>query len=115
MTSAARSRLADALRACRAIGAFVAKRTFAEYEGSLLLRSAVERQFAIDGEALRQAEVADPAVVANVSHLRRIVGLRNRIIHGYDLVDQELLWAIVRDELPALMAQLTAALAEAAE
>ena len=115
MTSAARSRLADALRACQAIGAFVAGRTFAEYEASLLLRSAVERQFEIVGEALRQAEVADPAAVARVAHLRRIVGLRNRIIHGYDLVDQQLLWAVIRDELPALMGQLTDALAEAGE
>ena len=112
MNAAARTRLHDALRACRVIVGFVQGYTFAEYEQSLLLRSAVERQFEIVGEALRQAELADGTVTAHVSNLRQIVGLRNRIIHGYDLVDQQLLWSIVRDELPTLIAQLTATLAD---
>ena len=88
MNEAARARLRDALRECEAIVGFVQGRTFDEYEQSLLLRSAVERQFEIVGEALRQAEIADASVVSRVSNLSKIVGLRNRLIHGYDLVDQ---------------------------
>jgi len=113
MNSAARSRLHDALRACRAILDFVQGRTFEEYERSLLLRSAVERQFEIVGEALRQAELADASVRTRVAHLRQIVGLRNRLIHGYDVVDQQLVWSIVRDEVPPLVEQLASALADA--
>lgn len=113
MNSAARSRLHDALQACRAILDFVRGRTFEEYERSLLLRSAVERQFEIVGEALRQAELADSSVRIHVSHLWQIVGLRNRLIHGYDVVDQQLVWSIVRDEVPPLVEQLTSALADA--
>jgi len=112
MNRAARARLVDALRACQALLDFVQGRTFAEYERSLLLRSAVERQFEIVGEALRQAEIADGRVDAQVSHLRQIVGLRNRLIHGYDVVDQQLVWSLVRDEVPPLIAQLTSALAD---
>ena len=112
MNEAARTRLRDALRACEAIVGFVQGRTFDEYEQSLLLRSAVERQFEIVGEALRQAEIADASVVTRVSNLRQIVGLRNRLIHGYDVVDQQLIWSIVRDELPPFIVQLMAALVD---
>ena len=112
MNEAARRRLLDALGACEAIASFTQGRAFEEYERSLLLRSAVERQLEIVGEALRRAELADARVGARVSNLRRIVGLRNRIIHGYDVVDQQLVWSIIRDELPALVEQLTAALAD---
>jgi uncharacterized protein with HEPN domain len=66
-----------------------------------MLRSAVERQFEIIGEALSQAEVDDPDVTDLLPELRRIVGMRNRIIHGYDSVDGELLWqTIQRNILP---------------
>ncbi len=113
MNRIARARLLDALGACRAIGDFVQGYTFAEYEGNLLLRSAVERQFEIVGEALRRAESADGSVGTHVSHLRQIVGLRNRLIHGYDVVDQQIVWSVVRDELPALIEELMTALADA--
>jgi len=36
----------------------------------------------------------------------QIVGTRNRLVHGYDKVDLEVLWRIVRDDLPALIKQL---------
>jgi uncharacterized protein with HEPN domain len=112
MNEAARTRLRDALRACEAIVGFVQGRTFDEYDQSLLLRSAVERQFEIVGEALRHADLADANVAARVPHLRQIVGLRNRLIHGYDVVDQQLVWSIIRDELLPLIERLTAALAD---
>ena len=51
-----KKRLLDALEACRAIQDFVAGNTFADYERNLMLRSAVERQFEIIGEALNHAE-----------------------------------------------------------
>ena len=79
----------------------MANYTFSDYEQNLMLRSAVERQFEIIGEALSQAEVDDPDVTDLLPELRRIVGMRNRIIHGYDSVDGELLWqTIQRNILP---------------
>ncbi len=84
--------LVDALNACHAIHAFTETQTLETYQGDLLLRSAVERQFEIVGEALGRAEAADPEVVHLLPEIRRIIGLRNRIIHGYDSVDDELLW-----------------------
>lgn len=109
-----KKRLLDALNACRAIQSFVEDRTFSEYERNLMLRSAVERQFEIVGEALHRAESDDPELSTLIPDVRRIVGMRNRIIHGYDSVDDELLWQTVHTHVPPL-AQLLAQLLESGE
>jgi uncharacterized protein with HEPN domain len=41
---------------------------------------------------------------------RDIIGMRNRLIHGYDVVDLDALWDTVTNDLPPLIAQLEAAL-----
>jgi len=71
-----------------------------------MLRSAAERQFEIIGKALHQAEVDDPEVTELLPELRRIVGMRNRIIHGYDSVDDELLWQSIQNNIPSLRKHL---------
>ena len=100
MKTHTKKRLLDAFSACQAIESFVAGYTFTDYEQNLMLRSAVERQFEIIGEALHQAEVDEPEVVELLPELRRIVGMRNRIIHGYDSVDDELLWQTIHHNVP---------------
>lgn len=106
-----KKRLLDALEACQAIQAFLAGRAFTDYERNLMLRSAVERQFEIIGEALNHAETEQPDLVSLIPDLRRIVGLRNRIIHGYDSVDDQLLWQVVHSHVPTLAKQLEQLLA----
>jgi uncharacterized protein with HEPN domain len=98
--------LQDAFTACQLIEEFVADHTLSDYEQNLLLRSAVERQFEIVGEALHQAEIVDQEVTERIPELRRIVGLRNRIIHGYDSVDDELLWQTIQRHIPTLRNRL---------
>jgi uncharacterized protein with HEPN domain len=107
MKTTLKKRLLDALSACRAIQSFVANRTFAEYERDQMLRSAVERQFEIIGEALSQAENDSSELSTLIPDLRRIVGMRNRIIHGYDSVDDELLWQTIQSHVPPLAQRLT--------
>ena len=111
MNREANKRLHEALVACQAIQQFLVGQTFSNYVGNLMLRSAVERQFEIVGEALHRANVADESVVDIVSNLRRIVGLRNRIIHGYDQIDHRIIWSIVDEDLAELVTQLERALA----
>lgn len=67
-----------------------------------MLRSAVERQLEILGEALHRAGRLDESLREQVVELRRIVVLRNRIIHGYDSVDEEIVWDIVQSKVPPL-------------
>ena len=103
-------RLGHALAACDAIAQFTASRTRDDYLADSFLRSAVERQFEIVGEALNRAAQLDETMERQIPELRRIVGMRNRIIHGYDSVDDELLWSVVETNVPALAGNLRAIL-----
>jgi uncharacterized protein with HEPN domain len=75
-----------------------------------MFRSAVERKLGIIGEAFAKLEEADPALTENFPELRKIIGMRNRIVHGYDNVDEELVWDVVQNRLPALQQKVEALL-----
>ncbi len=111
MNDEARKRLRDIGDSCAAAGRFVAGKTFSDYVADDMLRSAVERKLEIIGEAFVRLEDAEPAVIANFPELRKIIGLRNRIIHGYDTVDEELVWDVVQNRLPVLQTQVETLLA----
>ncbi len=76
------------------------------------MRSAVERQLEIIGEALGKAAEDDPSLNDRIRELPRIVGLRNRIIHGYGSVDDEIVWDVVQSKLGVVEGQLGALLQE---
>jgi uncharacterized protein with HEPN domain len=73
---------------------------FANYESSRQLQQAVERNLEIIGEATRQILEIEPNI--NISNARRIVNARNRIIHGYDNIDNVEIWSIIINNLPIL-------------
>jgi uncharacterized protein with HEPN domain len=97
-----RKYLWDALRAAELAGEFADGRSFADYQADAMLRSAVERQFEIVGEALNQLSKADPETASKVPDLPRIVAFRNILIHGYAVVDDALVWQLLRERLPNL-------------
>jgi len=82
------------------------------YRGDLFLRSAVERQFEIIGEALHQLSRHDQELARRIPDLPRIVAFRNRLIHGYSVTDHEVVWNTVIDDLPALRQRLDELLGE---
>jgi uncharacterized protein with HEPN domain len=110
MNNDARKRLKDISDACAATARFAAGKDFPAYQDDEMLRAAVERKLEIIGEAFAKLENAEPAVTQKFPELRKIVGLRNRIIHGYDTVDEELVWDVVKNKLPALQQQVEALL-----
>lgn len=57
---------------------------FSEYLKDVILKRAIERDLEIIGEAMTRILKENPDFV--IEHGRRIVGLRNQIIHGYDSV-----------------------------
>jgi uncharacterized protein with HEPN domain len=85
-----RTYLWDALRATELLGEFSSGKSFADYQADAMLRSAVERQFEIVGEALNQLSKADADLAAAIPELGRIVAFRNILIHGYATVDDAL-------------------------
>jgi uncharacterized protein with HEPN domain len=115
MNDETKRRLLDALEACRAIQKFSAGTDYRSFVSNELLRAALERKFEILGEALNRAEQSDPELSERLPELRRIIGMRNRIIHGYDAVDEEILWDAVEFKVPTLSEQISAILGEAGE
>ncbi len=105
--------LEDVRRAAGLITSFVEGKTLADYTADALLRSAVERQFEIIGEALNRLARRDPTLAASIQHSPRIVAFRNILIHGYDLVDHDLVWGVIETHLPVLYEQVEALLRRA--
>ncbi len=104
--------LEDIRRAGELIARFVDRKDLADYVNNPLLRSAVERQFEIIGEALKRLTNTDPAAADQITHRSRIVSFRNILIHGYDLVDHEVVWDVLQTHLPVLRQQVRALLAK---
>lgn len=67
-----------------------------------LLKGAVERKFEIIGEALNRISKVDPDTAKRVPAIRRIIGFRNILIHGYDDVDYDRVWQIIKSDVPPL-------------
>ena len=77
---------------------------FADYERNRQLQQAVERNLEIIGEATKRILEIDPNI--NISNARKIVGVRNRIVHGYDDIDNTEIWSIVVNSLPILKKEI---------
>jgi uncharacterized protein with HEPN domain len=60
-----------------------------------MARAAVERQFEIIGEALGQLATLEPETAGRIGDHRRIIALRNILVHGYAGVDDMLVWDMV--------------------
>ncbi|CUU11078.1 Uncharacterized conserved protein, contains HEPN domain [Armatimonadetes bacterium GBS] len=95
--------LSDILSAGANIQQFVAEVSFEDYIASTLLRSAVERQFEIIGEALARLSRHNPDVFAQIPNARRIIDFRNVLAHGYDVIDHEIVWQAIHEHLPQLL------------
>ncbi len=94
-----RKYLWDALRAGGFLRQFAAGKTFEEYQDDVLLRSAVERQLEIVGEAFSQLAKRNTDLAAQIPELPRIVAFRNILIHGYASVDDTLVWQVLTEKL----------------
>jgi uncharacterized protein with HEPN domain len=115
MNNETKKRLLDAADACRAIEQFTAGTSFSDYAADSMRRAAVERKFEILGEALHRAEESAPDLTERLPEIRRIIGMRNRIIHGYDGVDDEIVWDTVQHKIPPLLEQLSTLLRQEGE
>lgn len=71
-----------------------------------MLRDAVERLFITIGEAMTRLRRIDEAAFVRIADAPKIVGLRNVLVHGYDIVRTETIYEIIHTELPTLIADL---------
>jgi uncharacterized protein with HEPN domain len=103
----AKKNLEDMRQAAELILTFTAGRTFDDYTQDDLLRSGVERQLEIIGEALKRLHRTDPAIADQITDSKRIISFRNILIHGYDVIDNAIVWDVVENKLPILLQEVT--------
>ena len=106
--------LFDIQQAAGLLADFTRGKTFADYQDDPLLKSAVERQFEIIGEALARLARLDPETASRISEYRRIIAFRNILIHGYAQIDERLVWDVLEARLPPLAQEVNSPLGEQA-
>ncbi len=79
---------------------FDQEKVFSIYRNDLKTKRAVERNIEIIGEALSRIMQKDESII--ILNSRKIVDTRNRIIHGYDSVSDEVVWGILLNHIPIL-------------
>ena len=82
------------------------KRDFNLYLDNKMLRRAVEREFEIIGEAMNRIHKKDPDI--SVAYKTQIISMRNRVIHGYDKIDDGIVWGVIIKYLPILQQEIVA-------
>ena len=102
----AKSILYDIQLAVSRIQDFTRDANFSDYQGDVMMRSAVERQFEIIGEAVNRLSDVDADLAYRITERRRIINFRNLLIHGYSIVDDRLVWDVVQTRLPVLAIEI---------
>ena len=106
MNDQTRKNLIDILQAAEEIQEFVRGLDFKAYQSNVVTQRAVERDFEIIGEALNRIKNTDRELLEEISEHQRIIGFRNILIHGYDTVDETIVWQAVTNHLPILVGEI---------
>ncbi len=105
-----RKYLFDTRQAAELLDQFTHGKTFDEYQSDPMLRSAVERQFMIIGEALYQTTKIEPELTGLIAQTRQIINLRHILVHGYAAVENSTVRGILQSDLSTLRRQVNEAL-----
>jgi len=80
------------------------ERNFYKYQQNKLLRRGIEREIEIIGEATNRILQLDENI--KIKNARKIVDTRNWVIHGYDKVDDVVVWGVISNHLPKLQEEV---------
>jgi len=106
MDSEIKTWLFDILQSIKEIESYFENqpRIFENYTNDTKTKRAVERDIEIIGEAANRILKRDSNFY--LENIQKIIGTRNRIIHGYDKISDDLIWSIVINHLPKLKAEI---------
>ena len=107
--------LHDMLGSCRFLLDFTAGRTLEEYKSDRGFRSAVERELQIIGEALLMLEKVAPDLARRISEHQRIIHFRHVLVHGYDILNYDVIWNVIENKLSVLNREVETLLQELEE
>ena len=110
-----RAYLSDVLECCDAIEAALDGIDLDAYKSNRLIRSAVEREFTIIGEAVSVLSREAPDVFDSITQARRIVDFRNQLTHEYPSISDTVVWDIAESDIPLLRQECAALFDELGE
>jgi uncharacterized protein with HEPN domain len=113
MPRSAAAYLADVLEACDAIESVLEGVDLSAYRAHRAVRSSVEREFIIIGEAVAGLRRVAPELAANITDARVIVGFRNVLTHEYAAVDDDAVYGVATEDLATLRRECASLLAQA--
>ena len=87
-------------------------RSLHDLETDRLLRSAVERELMVLGEALYQLHQHAPDLAERIEHWEDSIAFRHVLVHGYHVLKMQVVWDAIHDDLPPLIQQLKMMLTE---
>lgn len=96
----------DAIKACELISQFIQGMREEDFYADAKTKAAVEREIEIIGEALNRIKAIDCDMLSKIDNWREIIGFRNVIAHGYDVVEDEIVWESITNDIPLLTSQL---------
>jgi uncharacterized protein with HEPN domain len=102
MDSRVREWLQDILVQAEEIQAFTDGMTLEAYQADHKTQAAVERKFEIIGEAMNRIRSADEALLERIRDYRSIISFRNILAHGYDTIEEQIVWGIIENDLNGL-------------
>ena len=94
--------LNDIRECCDLILEATGERSLSDYLQDRILRSAVERNFEIIGEALNRLSKTVPETAERIPEYRDIISFRNLLIHGYEMVDDSQVWEVIERDVEPL-------------
>ena len=110
MDNKTRKLLFDILTSINNIDSYIGQqKEFENYDNTPMLQDAVERNIEIIGEAVNKLLNIEPEIM--ITNARRIVDARNKIIHGYDEIENAQIWVIIINHLPILKKEVSQYLA----
>ena len=98
--------LYDISQSCNDILDFTKQMTVDEYAKDPLIKAAVERKFLVIGEALVRLRDEFPEILKSISDHSKIIGFRNVLVHGYDVIDDITVWSAVSEGIPKLLSEV---------
>ena len=110
MDSYVRDLLSDIVRSIDEINEFAAGLTiedFKQYLSNKMMRRAIERDLIIIGEAMHDIVKVDHTRVMRIKNSKRVIELRNDVVHSYDDLANEKIWNFIWKELPYLRKEVS--------
>ncbi len=106
MKDETREHLEDILSEACDIKKFTGGKDLYQYSNDRLLKAGIERKFEIIGEALNRIKNNDDDILEKIRNHRSIISFRNILAHGYDVIEDKVVWGIIENDLDMLISDI---------